>query len=178
MGERNGAQQLSIKESLLGLLQSRDIDGSGIIHSSDFKACIDDLELKMGDPIVQSLLVYCTIDTKGSINFGNLGRALQTERELLKKQSYKPHVATTSQATPSQPWRSDKVHQQKVERENSVKLLQTHRVDIQQAYQQYVGNTATEEEFVNYIISLGIAPTQNFQHLLRKNRCCISLNFT
>jgi hypothetical protein len=76
----NRSASLSIREAILGALKSKDIDGQGLIHSSDFYSTVGDLGFPKGCKVLQDILINCRIDKNGIINFSNLEQELRNER--------------------------------------------------------------------------------------------------
>lgn len=74
------SSSLSLREAILGALLSKDIDGKGLIHSSDFYSTLGDLGFPKGCKVVQDILINCKIDNNGIINFTDLKEELKNER--------------------------------------------------------------------------------------------------
>jgi hypothetical protein len=74
------SSSLSIREAILGSLKSKDIDGHGLIHSSDFYSTVGDLGFPKGCKVLQDILINCQIDNNGIIDFSNLEEELRNER--------------------------------------------------------------------------------------------------
>lgn len=67
---------LLIRETILGVIKSRDLNCEGIIHTSDFRAAVADLGFPFGHPIIENILVYCVINSDGFVDFKGLEREL------------------------------------------------------------------------------------------------------
>lgn len=76
----NRSASLSIREAILGALKSKDIDGHGLIHSSDFYSTVGDLGFPKGCRVLQDILINCRIDNSGIIDFSNLEQEFKNER--------------------------------------------------------------------------------------------------
>ena len=141
------AKELNIKESILGMLRQKDFNSSGTIHSSDFQATVDYFGLTISHPIVQSVLINCSIDPNGNINYSTLEAALLRERNILNMAPKKANSQLSSKSAVSVPWSANEFHNQFVNSEKQIKLLQSHRKDVQDAYQQFVNNAINENAF-------------------------------
>ena len=64
---------LSIRETILGVLKAKDIEKSGVIHTSDFRSALSDLGFPYGSKVVENILVHCKLDANGNIDFNLLG---------------------------------------------------------------------------------------------------------
>lgn len=92
------ASELAVRESILGVLCAKDLEGDGIIHSSDFRSAVADLGFPFGSSVVESCLVHCRLDQSGYIDFNQLKVELAKERKVFndKVQEKKPQVVTSS----------------------------------------------------------------------------------
>lgn len=97
---------------------------------------------------------------------------LARERKLKSKPlgSIKPR-GKTSNATSEKPFRSDSHHNQRISVERQSKLLQERHDDVYDAYRKFQENTFNEQQFIEYIESMGINASPDFLHLLRTHRC-------
>lgn len=160
---------LAVRETLLGVLQSRDIEGKGVIHSSDFRSCCTDLGFPMGSPTVQDVLIFCTINEDGFIDFSRLKEELRMERHLYNtkpKQDKAPPQTSTATNT-DVPWRAELNHKNKIEAEKQAKLIRTHRKEVYDCFQKYSQGLWTVEQVFDIIQGLGIVVTLAFQTLMR-----------
>lgn len=166
------AADLSVRETILGMMKTRDALGTGKIHTSDFRAMANDLGYPLGHRVIENILVHCVINTEGFIDFTGVERELARERRLLSSNVNKvDHMRQlTSFSTPAHPWRADVVHKQKMQSERQAKLLQEFQKNVSSEFQLFAAGKRSEESFVDYIQSLGIVPTKSFLELLRKNR--------
>lgn len=165
--------ELSVKESILGLMKTRDHDGDGFIHSSDFRSVIDEVGMDMGNKLVQNILVKCGIDTKGNINYTTLARALSDERSIiLAKQA--PKTLQTSLTAVEKPLRADVAHKQQLQGEKNARSLQANRLAVLDLYQRYVHTEIDEDELISEITGYDINITPAFQTLLRKHHAARS----
>jgi hypothetical protein len=105
MPSTGNADDLPIRETILGIIKSKDKSGAYVIHSSDFRNAVLDLGFSMGSAIIENILIYCKIDNNGNLDYSNLERELIRERRILNS-SNKPEqkIVSTSQGTPSKPW--------------------------------------------------------------------------
>jgi Ca2+-binding EF-hand superfamily protein len=87
---------LPVRETILGVLKSRDPENIGRIHSSDFRMAISDLGFTMTSDPVADILVHCRIDPNdGCIDFTQLERELSTERRTFNSKTYTKNKFTT-----------------------------------------------------------------------------------
>lgn len=161
-----------------GLMKSRDVTNTGFIHSSDFRGVINEYGFDMGNKLIQSILVKCSIDIKGNISYNPLIKALSDERNILLSQKDNTYMIPSSQGIAEKPVRADRAHKDKVQSEANLTNLQSNRAAILNMYTQYVNGKCTEEEFKNLIQGFNISLTQAFLHLLRKNRSCLNVPFS
>lgn len=141
---------LPIRETILGVIKSRDYDNRGNIHTSDFRSAISDLGFHFGDPVVENILVHCVINSEGFLFYADLERELARERRVhnTKVANQPPPRIKTSTGTPSQPWRADVVHNQKMQSERQARLLQEKHSDVFQAYQKFEENAISSDLFI------------------------------
>mmetsp|Transcript_3118 Transcript_3118/g.4810 ORF Transcript_3118/g.4810 Transcript_3118/m.4810 type:complete len:795 (+) Transcript_3118:89-2473(+) len=165
---------LLIRETILGVIKSRDLNNEGIIHTSDFRSAVADLGFPFGHPIIENILVHCVIMPDGFVDFNGLERELARERRVTnaKASAIPSGRVKTSTGTALKPWRADVVHQQKMQSERQAKLLQEKHNDVFDAFRKYEEQVHSEEELINCIKDLGIVPTRSFLELLRTNRSC------
>jgi hypothetical protein len=76
MASPSNPSDLLIRETILGVIKSRDLNREGIIHTSDFRAAVADLGFPFGHPIVENILVHCVINSDGFVDFKGLEREL------------------------------------------------------------------------------------------------------
>lgn len=166
------AAELSIRETILGMMKTRDVLGVGKIHTSDFRAMANDLGYPLGHQVIENILVHCVINSEGLIDFSGIEREFARERRLVSANANKKdHMRQlTSFSTPAHPWRADVVHKQKMQSERQGRLLQEFQTEVSAHFQQFAAGKLSEENFVQYIQSLGIVPTKSLLELLRKNR--------
>ena len=117
-----------------GLMRSRDVTNTGSIHSSDFRGVINEYGFDMGNKLIQSILVKCSIDIKGNIFYKPLIKALGDERNILLNMKETPHMLPSSQGALEKPVRADRAHRDKIQSEANLINLQSNRADIQQMY--------------------------------------------
>lgn len=67
---------LSIRETILGVIKSRDLNNEGVIHTSDFRSAVADLGFAFGDPLIENILVHCVVNSDGFVDFNGLEREL------------------------------------------------------------------------------------------------------
>ena len=142
-------KELSLKESILGVLKSRDYEGKGVIHSSDFRMALSDLGFEMGSKVVEDILVLCRVDAKGNLDFSTLESELIRERRVLNSTARIVKPPPTSAGAQPEPWRADKIHNQKLNAEKQARQVQQHRTEIFEAYQKYSRGTLTGDQFSN-----------------------------
>ena len=140
-----------------GLMKSRDVTNEGYIHTSDFRAVINEYGFEMGNKLIQSILVKCNIDTQGNIKYSPLEKALNDERNILLSQKDSQYQLPSSQGFSQAPVRADQAHKDKIRSEANLTNLQSNRADIQQMYTKYVNGTCSEEEFKSLIEGFGIS---------------------
>jgi hypothetical protein len=189
MASPSNPSDLLIRETILGVIKSRDLNREGIIHTSDFRAAVADLGFPFGHPIVENILVHCVINTDGFVDFKGLEKELArfvtsffsvvlsslcSERRLVnaKANSLPSARVKTSTETPSAPWRADIVHQQKMQSERQARLLQEKHHDVFESFRKYENQQSTEDELILSVQELGIVPTTSFLELLRTHRSC------
>jgi hypothetical protein len=112
------------------------------------------------------LLYYLSIYNNYILNL------VLSERRLQGKtlSNIKPR-GKTSNSTTEKPFRSDAHHNQRVIVERQSKLLQERHNDVYEAYRKFQQNQFNEQQFIQYIESMGINASSNFLHLLRTHRC-------
>ena len=166
------AADLSVRETILGMMKTRDATGTGRIHTSDFKQMANDLGYPLGHSVIENILVHCVINNEGLIDFSGVERELARERRLLNANGEKSQHSrqVTSFSTPAQPWRADVVHKQKMQSERQAKLLQEFQKNVSEQFQLFSSGKITEQGFIESIQRLGLVPTKSFLELLRKNR--------
>jgi Ca2+-binding EF-hand superfamily protein len=76
MAASSSSSDLLIRETILGVIKSRDLNREGIIHTSDFRAAVSDLGFPFGHPIIENILVHCVINNDGFVDFKGLEREL------------------------------------------------------------------------------------------------------
>lgn len=147
------ATDLAIRETILGVVKSKDVNHRGVIHSSDFRSAVADLGFPFGHPIIENILVHCVINAEGFVDFTGLERELARERRVLNAKANAVTTARgkTSTGTPLTPWRADVVHQQKMQSERQAKLLQEKHNDVLIGFQQYEEQEISQEQFIDYI---------------------------
>ena len=165
--------ELSVKESILGLMKTRDHDRDGFIHSSDFRSVIDEVGMEMGNKLVQNMLVKCGIDTKGNINYTTLERALSEERSIILAKQVPKNLQTSLTAV-EKPLRADIAHKLQQQGERNARSLQANRLAVLELYQRYVHTEIDEDELISEISGYDINITPAFQSLLRKNHAARS----
>ena len=160
-------------------MRARDVDRSGIIHSSDFKSAIREYGLDMGNKLVQNILVHCNIDIQGNINYLTLSKALDDERTILLSSGDTSPKHASSQGTVEKPVRADvmfnlKVYKRfysshyscrlflirvlflllwmtQIQSESNMKNLQANRATIQSMYQKFINDEVVEADFVGNV---------------------------
>lgn len=97
--------------------------------------------------------------------------AATRERRLLSKSlgSATPRGKTSTGVT-EKPFRSDSRHDQRVVADRQTKLLQERHNDVYEGYRKFQEEKINEQQFIQYVESLGITATANFKHLLRTHR--------
>jgi len=169
--------ELSVKECILGLMRVKDIDRNGIIHSSDFRSAIEEVGMDLGNKLVQDMLVKCSIDTKGNINYSSLEKALSDERSILLAK--RGHTAIqTSLTAVEKPLRADIAHKQKIQGEKNFRSLQANRLAILDVYQRYVNAEITVDQLISEIAEFDIEITTAFRVLMRKHHAARSASFS
>jgi hypothetical protein len=76
MAKSLSASDLLVRETILGVIKSRDLNREGIIHTSDFRSAVADLGFPFGHPIIENILVHCVINSDGFVDFNGLEREL------------------------------------------------------------------------------------------------------
>lgn len=158
---------ISIRETILGVLKAKDFSNKGYIHSSDFRTSLSDLGYPFGSSVVEDILISCVVDAKGNINYTTLERDLVRERNLMNASPVKRAVPATSNGTSPQPWRSDIVHKEKLKAEKQAKLIQEHQNILSNAYKKFTCHQVSGDQLTSFVESLGIIITNNFKTLLR-----------
>jgi Ca2+-binding EF-hand superfamily protein len=82
MASSSSSSDLLIRETILGVIKSRDLNREGIIHTSDFRAAVSDLGFPFGHPIIENILVHCVINSDGFVDFKGLERELARYLQL------------------------------------------------------------------------------------------------
>ena len=77
------SSSLALKETILGVLQSKDRSGRGVIHTSDFKSALTDLGFPMGSEVVEDILVSCIVDVNGNLDFSGFATELIRQRHVM-----------------------------------------------------------------------------------------------
>ena len=162
-------KDLSIKETILGVLKARDLEGNGVIHSSDFRMALSDLGFEMGSRVVEDILVLCKVDSQGNLDFSTLEHELIRARRVLNSTAPPEKPPPTSKGAQPKPWTADVVHEQKLKAEKQKKMVQEFRPQIQEAYQKYARGTLNGEQLKSFIQSLGIELTRDFDYRMRQN---------
>ena len=70
------ASDLSIRETILGILKSKDALKEGKIHTSDFRTTVLDLGYHFGHPTIENILVHCVISSDGFVSYAGLEKQL------------------------------------------------------------------------------------------------------
>lgn len=163
-----GDTQLLIRETILGVIKAKDLDGTGIIHTSDFKAAVNDLGFSFGSKVVEDMLVHCKIDNNGNINYQQLERELLRERRVVNTQSDKNNSKpiSSSASTPVRPWRADVAHQEKVSVEHQSKNVHEHRDTVHKIYQQLSHHQIGVHDAIRQLQALDIHPTSDFIRII------------
>jgi calcyphosin len=162
------ASELVIRETILGILKSKDVTGKNVIHSSDFRSTISDLGFSMGSSTVENILVHCRLDAKGNLDFSDLERELIRERRVTNSsKSQQPKVIPSSTGMVSKPWRADVAHKAKVEAEKQIRTVTEHSLEVSKIYYALSHHEMTSNEAVDILESLEIVPTRAFLKVLQ-----------
>lgn len=166
------SNSLALKETILGVLQSKDRsgNGSGIIHTSDFKSALTELGFPMGSQVVEDILVSCVVDVNGNLDFSGFAKELKRQRHVVNSLPQPAKLHPTSTGAAPKPWRADVAHNQKRISETQTKLVQEHRTELQQAYKRYTSNSMNDDQMRAYIKSLGLVITKDLESLFRHSR--------
>src|SRR3546814_100831 len=109
---------LALRETLLGAIKGKDKAQRKAIHTSDFRAVVENLGLPFGHEAVEDILVHCTIDGSGYVHYEGLEEKLREERQHanMERQQRKPQPLTAFTAPPSTQalWRPDDSHRQQI----------------------------------------------------------------
>ena len=162
---------LALRETILGVLKARDLDGSGIIHTSDFKAALLEFSLPMGSQEVEDILIHCKISMDGSIDFSKLEKELRLERQVYNnrpKTTSTTHLKT-SQGTQETALRVDDARKGKVIHERQPQLVYAHRSEIHEIYKKFSHGEKGVDATIESLHSIGIEPTKAFNSLIRQN---------
>lgn len=164
---------LSLSETLLGVLKSKDRTNTGVIHSSDFQRAITDLGFPVGDPIVQDMLVHCKIDHLGNIDFAPLEHELQTRRRIqsTKPKSLAQPLPTSraaAAATGENIWRVEQDFAKRISLEQQAKRVQEYRQELMHIFRGFSHGQLSGPEVIDQLQTLGIMCTRALQMLLRE----------
>ena len=164
------SSSLALKETILGVLQSKDRSGRGVIHTSDFKSALTDLGFPMGSEVVEDILVSCIVDVNGNLDFSGFATELIRQRHVMNSLPQPAKLQPTSSGAAPKPWRADVVHNQKRISETQTKLVQEHRTELHEAYKRYTSNQMNNDQIRSYIESLGLVITKDLESLFRQSR--------
>jgi hypothetical protein len=99
------SDDLPIRETILGIIKSKDKLGKSVIHSSDFRNAVMDLGFSMGMPVIENMLIYCKIDATGNLDYSDLERELVRERRIYNASAKNDQLpVSTSQGVAPKPW--------------------------------------------------------------------------
>lgn len=161
---------LALRETILGILKSKDSKGNNKIHSSDFRVAITDLGFPMGSPVVENILVYCKLENDGMLDFSELERELVHERRIsnAQKKPVELSAPATSSGIAPKPWRSDIIHESKINSERQLLLVTEHAARIRDLFSQYDHHNISPKDVLDGLQILGIQPTKEFMKILQQ----------
>ena len=166
----SSTSSLQVREMLLGVLKARDIDSKGVIHTSDFKAALNDLGLLMGSQEVEDILIHCRIGMDGSIDFNKLESELKLERQVYNSRNKpKKIVPKTSTGTSEAPWRADLAHKDKLLAEKQTKLMFAHKDEVHDIYTKFTHGEINVNDTISALETLDIIATKAFRTLVRQS---------
>eukprot|EP01038_Epipyxis_sp_PR26KG_P010986 gene10986-14759_t len=164
---------LSIRETILGVLKAKDIEKSGVIHTSDFRSALSDLGFPYGSKVVENILVHCKLDANGNIDFNQLENALSHERKVYNTQSAIKSSTSIKTSTSStavlKPWRADEAHQQKVSSEIQSRNIQENRVAVNEIFRKVSHHEIDTDSTIYQLSILNINPTPEFLRLIKSS---------
>lgn len=160
-------KDLAIRESLLGMIKAKDVNGRSVIHSSDFHSAISELGFSMGSPIIEDMLIYCKLDSNGNLDYNELERELLRQRRIFNAQS-KPEVipVATSSGVVSKAWRGDEIHKTKQQREKQLLAVTEYSQAVNNIYQLLSHRQMTPDEAISELEMYDIFPTKEFKKVL------------
>lgn len=163
---------LLIRETILGILKSRDINGSYSIHASEFRKAITDLGIPWGSPVVENILVLCKNNGDGNIDFSNLEHELSRERRARNIQNQRDkvlhsnHQTMTSKGAPTAPWNPDVAHKIKISVEKQSKLLKDYTQELLEIYKRLSNKEISADQVMISVQKYGIKPTRSFINVI------------
>ena len=162
---------LALRETILGVLKARDLDGSGVIHTSDFKAALLEFSLPMGSQEVEDILIHCKISMDGSIDFTKLENELRLERQVYNNRPKATASAPlkTSQGAQETAWRVDNMAKEKLIAERQPQLVYAHRSEVHEIYKKFSHGDKGVDATIESLQAIGIEPTKAFKSLFRQN---------
>jgi len=162
------SSSLSIREAIFGALKSKDINGIGLIHSSDFYSTVNDLGFPKGCKVLQDILINCKIDKSGNIDFTGLEEELKNERFLHNSELSKivpEKKVVTSTGSKAVLWKND-LYKNKITEQEHIKQVQVHKVEIQELYNKFSHGKLSADDVINRLYELNLKPTKS---------CCSAL---
>lgn len=168
--QTQSSSSLQLREMLLGVLKARDIDNRGVIHTSDFKAALNDLGLLMGSQEVEDILIHCRIGMDGSIDFKKLESELKLERQVYNsRHKPKKNVPKTSTGSSEAPWRADIAHKEKLLAEKQTKLIFAHKDEVHDIYNKFTHGEISVDDTISALETIDIVATKAFRTLVRQS---------
>jgi Ca2+-binding EF-hand superfamily protein len=165
------SSSLTARETILGVLKSKDIDNTNIIHSSDFRTAISDLGFLMGSKIIEDILIHCTMCEDGTIDFNLLESDLQLERiEFNKNIKLKHNNVITTSKSMSQTAFNTEIKLKNNDTDQQFRLLKSNRVDVYDVFKQFSTGKINIEEVYDSITKIGLNVTNTFKLLMNKNQ--------
>lgn len=163
---------LMIRETILGVLKSKCIDGQSRLHSSDFKLALSNLGIPWGSPVIEDIMIHCKADAQGFIDLTLLEESLQAERvranHVKSKQIIQSLPSATSSGISSVPLRVDIIHNQKIQKEKQSKIVQSNLSVIRELFMMYAKQELSADNLLIKLQLIGIEPTVSFLEYLKK----------
>ena len=153
-------KDLAIKESILGVLKTKDKSGKGAVKVSEFDNVISAFGLSWDSPAVKNVLEYCKIDKDENINFNALSDEILVEKQRLnaipKHKVRRPIVVIATPQTTG-------VLKEKKElmRERQQKAVQQQTEQVQTIYKMLSNHDISKNTAVNLLSQHQIYPTKD-----------------
>jgi len=179
------ATDLAIKEMLLGTMRSKDLNGAGILHASDFRTAVAQLGMPMGHAVVEEVLMHCKVSADdGTIDFSELAAELAVQRktlndQILREKRGKQHFYQSSQAAVGEgdPFARQEEQQNRLKADKFALLLTEHRTEIAEIFRDYSNHQITPKDVMLHLGAYGIYPNHRFQLIIEDHRQGEDLSF-